>query len=224
MAISSLVDKRIELEERKLINLRMCSGFGQNVQDIIDSLNARLRDRQANLWQIGKYQEFPMTIRSLMHSQQELVEDTRLPPLYSGDVMSYLLHPHVKVLENRNKLEQPPAKINDVQNPLVDSERVVVAFPDQQKDFSPFLSQNKHSTVRLQAQRYAKQRADSLSNREDFVHQQQQHINPQFPQQSSAAFATQNSQSFHRPPQQSENQLFNEEYATSRTNPQTERD
>ncbi|KAK2954241.1 hypothetical protein BLNAU_10740 [Blattamonas nauphoetae] len=169
-------------------------------------------------------QEFPMTIRSLMHSQQEQAEDTRLPPLYSGDVMSYPLHPHVKALENRNKQEQPPAKVNDVQNPLVDSGRVVVAFPDQQKDFSPFLSQNEHSTVRLQAQRYAKRRADSLSNREGFVNQQQQHINPQFPQQSSAAFVTQNSQSYHRPPQQSENQPFNEEYATSRTNQQTERD
>ncbi|KAK2943980.1 hypothetical protein BLNAU_21126 [Blattamonas nauphoetae] len=51
-------------------------------------------------------------------------------------------------LENRNKHEQPPGKDNDVQNPLVDSGRVVVAFPDQQKDFSPFLSQNEHSTVR----------------------------------------------------------------------------
>ncbi|KAK2951388.1 hypothetical protein BLNAU_13668 [Blattamonas nauphoetae] len=169
-------------------------------------------------------QEFPMTIRSLMHSQQEQAEDTRLPPLYSGDVMSYPLHPHVKALENRNKQEQPPAKVNDVQNPLVDSGRVVVAFPDQQKDFSPFLSQNEHSTVRLQAQRYAKQRADSLTNREGFVNQQQQHINPQFPQQSSAAVVTQSSQSYHRPPQQSENQLFNEEYATSRTNQQAERD
>ncbi|KAK2947343.1 hypothetical protein BLNAU_17730 [Blattamonas nauphoetae] len=60
----------------------------------------------------------------------------------------------------------PQGKINDVQNPLVDFGRVVVAFSDQQKDFSPFLSRNEHSTVRLQAQRYAKQRADSLSTRE----------------------------------------------------------
>ncbi|KAK2957825.1 hypothetical protein BLNAU_7259 [Blattamonas nauphoetae] len=91
-------------------------------------------------------QDFPMTIRSLIHSQQEQAEDTRLPPLYLGDVMSYPLHPHVKVLENRNKHEHHPGKVNDVQNPLVDSGRVVVAFPDQQKDFSPFLSQNEHST------------------------------------------------------------------------------
>ncbi|KAK2946042.1 hypothetical protein BLNAU_19053 [Blattamonas nauphoetae] len=98
----------------------------------------------------------------------EQAEDTRLPPLYLGDVMSYPLHPHVKVLENRNKHEHHPGKVNDVQNPLVDSGRVVVAFPDQQKDFSPFLSQNEHSTVRLQARWCAKQRADSLSNREEF--------------------------------------------------------
>ncbi|KAK2942983.1 hypothetical protein BLNAU_22098 [Blattamonas nauphoetae] len=112
-------------------------------------------------------QEFPMTIRSLMHSQQEQAEDTRLPPLYSDDVMTYPLHSHVKALENRNKHEHPPDKVNDVQNPLVDSGRVVVAFPDQQKYFSPFLSQNEHSTVRLQAKRYAKQKPDSLSNREE---------------------------------------------------------
>ncbi|KAK2959608.1 Multidrug resistance-associated protein [Blattamonas nauphoetae] len=136
-----------------------------------------------------------------MHSQQDLVKDTRLPLLYSDDVMSYPLHHHVKALENRNKHEQPPCKDNDVQNPLVDSGRVVVAFPDQQKDFSPFLSQNEHST-----------KADSLSNREGFANQQQQHINPQFPQQSSAAIVTQNSQSYRRPPQQSENQAFDEEY------------
>ncbi|KAK2955228.1 hypothetical protein BLNAU_9780 [Blattamonas nauphoetae] len=60
----------------------------------------------------------------------------------------------------------PQGKVNDVQNPLVDFGRVVVAFSDQQKDFSPFLSRNEHSTVRLQAQRYEKQRADSLSTRE----------------------------------------------------------
>ncbi|KAK2958410.1 hypothetical protein BLNAU_6680 [Blattamonas nauphoetae] len=113
----------------------------------------------------------------------DLVKDTRLPLLYSDDVMSYPLHHHVKALENRNKHEQPPGKDNDVQNPLVDSGRVVVAFPDQQKDFSPFLSQNEHST-----------KADSLSNREGFANQQQQHINPQFPQQSSGAIVTQNSQ------------------------------
>ncbi|KAK2955054.1 hypothetical protein BLNAU_9985 [Blattamonas nauphoetae] len=59
-------------------------------------------------------QEFPMTIRSLMHSQQEQAEDTRLPPLYSDDVMT-----------------------------------------------------TRHSTVRLQAKRYAKQKPDSLSNREE---------------------------------------------------------
>ncbi|KAK2952974.1 hypothetical protein BLNAU_12150 [Blattamonas nauphoetae] len=80
-----------------------------------------------------------------MHSQQEPMENTRLPPLFSDD---------------------PQGKVNDVQNPLVDFGRVVVAFSDQQKDFSPFLSRNEHSTVRLQAQRYAKQRADSLSTRE----------------------------------------------------------
>ncbi|KAK2954043.1 hypothetical protein BLNAU_11006 [Blattamonas nauphoetae] len=145
-----------------------------------------------------------------MHSQQDLVKDTRLPLLYSDDVMSYPLHHHVKALENRNKHEQPPGKDNDVQNPLVDSGRVVVAFPDQQKDFSPFLSQNEHST-----------KADSLSNREGFANQQQQHINPQFPQQSSAAIVTQNSQSYRRPPQQSENQAFDEEYVSSRTNQQS---
>ncbi|KAK2943979.1 hypothetical protein BLNAU_21125 [Blattamonas nauphoetae] len=50
------------------------------------------------------------------------------------------------------------------------------------------------------------------SNREGFANQQQQHINPQFPQQSSAAIVTQNSQSYRRPPQQSENQAFDEEY------------
>ncbi|KAK2941916.1 hypothetical protein BLNAU_23180 [Blattamonas nauphoetae] len=100
-------------------------------------------------------------------SQGEQAEDTRLPPLYSDDVMTYPLHSHVKALENRNKHEHPPDKVNDVQNPLVDSGRVVVAFPDQQKYFSPFLSQNEHSTVRLQAKRYAKQKPDSLSNREE---------------------------------------------------------
>ncbi|KAK2940244.1 hypothetical protein BLNAU_24848 [Blattamonas nauphoetae] len=77
------------------------------------------------------------------------------------------LHSHVKALENRNKHEHPPDKVNDVQNPLVDSGRVVIALPDQQKYFSPFLSQNEHSTVRLQAKRYAKQKPDSLSNREE---------------------------------------------------------
>ncbi|KAK2941978.1 hypothetical protein BLNAU_23101 [Blattamonas nauphoetae] len=89
-----------------------------------------------------------------MHSQQELMENTRLPPLFSDDVMSYPLNPHVKALENRNKQEQHQGKVNDVQNPLVDFGRVVVAFSDQQKDFSPFLSRNEHSTVRLQAQRH----------------------------------------------------------------------
>ncbi|KAK2961851.1 hypothetical protein BLNAU_3288 [Blattamonas nauphoetae] len=91
-----------------------------------------------------------------MHSQQELMENTRLPPLFSDDVMSYPLNPHVKALENRNKQEQHQGKVNDVQNPLVDFGRVVVAFSDQQKDFSPFLSRNEHSTVRLQAQRYSR--------------------------------------------------------------------
>ncbi|KAK2941680.1 hypothetical protein BLNAU_23409 [Blattamonas nauphoetae] len=71
--------------------------------------------------------------------------------LYSDDVMTYPLHSHVKALENRNKHEHPPDKVNDVQNPLVDSGRVV----------------NEHSTVRLQAKRYAKQKPDSLSNREE---------------------------------------------------------
>ncbi|KAK2941616.1 hypothetical protein BLNAU_23471 [Blattamonas nauphoetae] len=151
-------------------------------------------------------QEFPMTIRSLIHSQQEQAEDTRLPHLYSDDVMLNPLHPHVKALENRNKHELPPGKVNDVQNTLVDSGR------------------NEHSTVRLQAQRYAKQRADSHPTREGFVNQRQKHINPQFPQQSSAAIVTQNSQSYRRPPQQSENHPFDEEYAISRANQLTERD
>ncbi|KAK2942223.1 hypothetical protein BLNAU_22873 [Blattamonas nauphoetae] len=95
------------------------------------------------------------------------------------------LHSHVKALENRNKHEHPPDKVNDVQNPLVDSGRVVVAFPDQQStSLLPFSERAQHCPFTGKA----------------------------------------NSQSYRRPLQQSENQPFDEEYATSRANQLTERD
>ncbi|KAK2955421.1 hypothetical protein BLNAU_9649 [Blattamonas nauphoetae] len=158
-------------------------------------------------------QEFPMTIRSLMHSQQEQAEDTRLPPLYSDDVMTYPLHSHVKALENRNKHEHPPDKVNDVQNPLVDSGRVVITSQINKVLLSlPFSERAQHcpftgkAVCQTEARLPLKQ--GGFCEPTATAHQ---------PTVSTTI-------SYRRPLQQSENQPFDEEYATSRANQLTERD
>ncbi|KAK2940670.1 hypothetical protein BLNAU_24417 [Blattamonas nauphoetae] len=72
---------------------------------------------------------------------------------------------------------------------------------------------NEHSTVRLQAKRYAKQKPDSLK--------QGGFCEPTATAHQPTVSTT---ISYRRPLQQSENQPFDEEYATSRANQLTERD